>query len=132
MDLKNWIKNHEGFNPHPYLDTQNRVTIGYGRNLDERGISPDEANYLFDSDFQLCVTELSKYMWYINQPYNVKYALLDMCFNLGIGRLLGFKKMIAALTVNDYTNAAIEALDSKWASQVGERAKDVALMIRQP
>jgi lysozyme len=49
---------------------------------------------------------------------------------MGINRLLGFKKMIMALTVKDYTKAAIEALDSRWATQVGGRAQDVALMIR--
>jgi len=61
----------------------------------------------------------------------VKNALLNMCFNLGINRLLGFKKMVAALQEKNFTLAAKEALNSKWAEQVGERAKDIALMIRQ-
>ena len=61
----------------------------------------------------------------------IEYILISMCFNLGIHRLLGFSKMIKALLSKDYTTAAIEALDSKWAQQVGQRAKDVAVMIRQ-
>ncbi len=129
--LKDWIKKHEGFSTHPYLDTVGKVTIGYGRNIDDNGITKEEADYLFDNDLARCLRELSVYPWYVHQPQNVQDALVNMCFNLGIARLLTFHKMIRALTIKDYTNAAREALDSKWAAQVGERAKDVALMIRQ-
>lgn len=130
-DLKDWIKNHEGFSSHPYKDTQGRVTIGWGHNLDELGITHAAANFIFDIDFNQAVKDLSQYSWYETQPDNVKDALVDMCFNMGIGRLLSFKKMIWSLGVKDYTRAALEVLDSKWASQVKERAKDVALMMRQ-
>ena len=107
------------------------MTIGWGRNIDDNGISKEEADFLFDNDFDRCQRELSPYTWYVNQPQNVQYALMNMCFNLGINRLLGFKKMIAALNDKNYTLAAMEALNSKWATQVGDRAKQVALMIRQ-
>ncbi len=130
-NLKDWIKKCEGYNSHPYLDTVGKVTIGYGRNIDDNGISQAEGDFLFDNDFARCERELAPFAWYVNQPQNVQDALMNMCFNLGIGRLLGFRKMIMALTVKDYTNAALEALDSKWATQVGQRAKDIALMIRQ-
>lgn len=130
-NLKEWIKKCEGYKSHPYLDTVGKVTIGYGRNIDDNGISQEEGDYLFDNDFARCERELAPYPWYVNQPQNVQDALMNMCFNLGIGKLLGFRKMIIALTTKDYTTAAIEALDSKWATQVGQRAKDVAVMIRQ-
>ncbi len=130
-NLKDWIKKCEAFRSHPYLDTVGKITIGWGRNIDDNGISKEEADYLFDNDFNRCKAELAPFPWYVNQPQNVQDALMNMCFNIGIGRLLGFRKMIAALIVKDYTKAAIEALDSKWATQVGQRAKDVALMIRQ-
>lgn len=108
-----------------------KVTIGYGRNIDDNGISQVEAEFMLDNDIARCLKELSPYPWYVNQPENIQNALLNMCFNMGISRLLGFRKMIMALVAKDYTKAAIEALDSKWATQVGQRAKDVALMIRQ-
>ena len=130
-DIKKWIKSHEGLRLKLYKDTVNKWTVGYGRNIEDNGISKDEADYLFDNDFARCQRELAPYPWYVNQPQNVQYALMNMCFNLGIGRLLGFRKMIMALTAKDYTNAAREALDSKWATQVGDRAKQVALMMRQ-
>ena len=114
-----------------YLDTVDKQTIGWGRNIEDNGISKEEADFMFDNDFARCQRELAPFPWYVNQPQNVQDALMNMCFNMGIGRLLGFKKMIVALTVKDYTKAAIEALDSKWAGQVGQRAKDVALMMKQ-
>jgi lysozyme len=131
FDLKNWIKKHEGLHSHSYLDETGNLIIGWGHNINEKGLRIDEANLIFDNDFEQCIDELSYFKWYKDQPDNVKGALIDMCFNLGIGRLLGFRKMISALMRNDYTQAAIECLDSKWAEQVGERAKDVALMLRQ-
>jgi lysozyme len=130
-DLKEWIKKCEGFASHPYLDTVGKLTIGYGRNIHDNGISQKEAEYLFDNDFSRCERELAPYPWYVNQPKNVQDALMNMCFNMGIERLLTFRKMILALTIKDYTTAALETLDSKWAIQVGNRAKDVALMMRQ-
>jgi len=130
-NLKDWIKNHEALRLHLYLDTVGKQTIGWGRNIEDNGISKEEADFMFDNDFARCQRELAPFMWYVNQPENVQNALMNMCFNMGIARLLGFKKMIMALTVKDYTKAAIEALDSKWAGQVGQRAKDVALMMRQ-
>lgn len=130
-DIKKWIKNNEGLRLKLYKDTVNKWTVGYGRNIEDNGISKEEADFMFDNDFARCQKELSIYSWYINQPENVQAALMNMCFNLGISRLLGFRKMIASLNAKDYTTASIEALDSKWATQVGQRAKDVALMMRQ-
>ncbi len=131
MNLKEWIKKCEGFKSHLYTDTVGKKTIGFGRNIEDNGISITEANFMFENDFQRCLDDLIQYKWYTEQPDNIKNALMNMCFNLGINRLLGFKRMIAALEDNDYTKAAFEALNSKWANQVGDRAKDVALMIRQ-
>lgn len=130
-NLKDWIKKCEDFKSHPYLDTVGKLTIGWGRNIEDNGISQAEGDFMFDNDFARCQADLKQYKWYTDQPQNVQDALMNMCFNLGIGRLRGFKKMIAALENKDYTTAAIEALESKWANQVGQRAKDVALMIRQ-
>jgi lysozyme len=131
LDLKGWIKRCEGFDSHPYVDTVGKVTIGWGRNLHDTGLSQEEADYLFENDFSRCERELAQCSWYIDQPKLVQAALLNMCFNLGIGRLKKFKRMIDALEAKNYTLAAQEALDSKWAIQVGQRAKDVSVMIRE-
>jgi len=128
-NLKEWIKKHENCVLHPYLDTQGILTIGWGRNLHDNGISQEEADILFENDFYNCQQELLHCSWYVNQPEGVKAALINMCFNLGLPRLKGFKKMISALEAKNYTLAAKEALNSKWALQVGQRAKDIAIML---
>lgn len=130
QDIKKWIKCYEGLKLDTYIDTTGHLTVGWGRNL-VNGINLDEAELMFENDFKRSVDELETQSWYINQSQNVKNALINMNFNLGIHKLLEFKKMILALEDKDYTKAAQEALDSLWAKQVGQRAKDVALMIRQ-
>lgn len=128
--LKRWIKKHEGFSANPYICTAGKLSIGYGRNLQDNGILQGEAEFMFQNDFNRCEKELHSCSWYMSSPENVKNALLNMCFNLGLPRLKGFKRMIAAIEDKDYTKAALEAMDSKWAAQVPDRAKDIALMIR--
>jgi lysozyme len=130
-DIRAWIKHYEGYRDHPYVDSAGKVTIGYGRNLSDCGISREEAEMLFQNDFESCKKQLSEFEWYWEQPHLVRYALVNMCFNLGISKLLLFNKMIEALKEKNYTKAAIEALDSKWAKQVGQRAKDIASIIRE-
>jgi lysozyme len=129
--LIGWLKQHEGYRRFVYKDTVGVSTVAYGRNLQDNGISLDEAEYMLNNDIERCKKELSPYSWYYSQPEPIRDALVNMCFNLGITRLLGFKKMIAALGRKDYTTAAIEALDSRWADQVKQRAKDIAVMIRE-
>ncbi|HWI49080.1 MAG TPA: glycoside hydrolase family protein [Rummeliibacillus sp.] len=131
MDIKDWIKRHEGFNSHPYFDSVGKLTIGWGRNIEDNGISKEEADALFENDFDAAVNDLMRFDWWVMQPKSVQDALINMRFNLGLHRLLGFTKMIQALQEKNYSKAAQEALDSRWAKQVGDRAKDVALMIRE-
>ncbi len=57
-------------------------------------------------------------------------ALANMCFQLGATRLSGFKRMIRAIFEDDWQQAYVEALDSKWAEQTPARARRVAEMIR--
>jgi len=129
--LLDWIKKHEGLRLYPYKCTADKLTIGFGRNLQDNGISQQEAELLLENDIQNTIKELEHFEWYNNQPDNVQFALINMCFNLGLTRLLTFKRMIAALEERDYTKASIEALDSRWAKQVKGRATDVACLMRE-
>lgn len=130
LELAKWIKNYEGLRTKPYQDSRGHLTIGWGRNLED-GIHTDEAELMFHNDLIQSIQELSFYSWYLNSPLNVQQALINMNFNLGINKLLEFVKMIAAISQQNWTLAAKEALDSDWAKQVGQRAKDIALMMRQ-
>jgi lysozyme len=53
-----------------------------------------------------------------------------MAFNLGINRLVKFRKMLEALGKQDYQAAADQMLDSLWVEQVGDRAKRLADLMR--
>jgi lysozyme len=61
--------------------------------------------------------------WWRNLDDNRQRILANMCFNLGYPRLSGFKNFLSALQVSDFEKAAVEMMDSKWADQVGDRAK---------
>jgi lysozyme len=131
MSLKDWIISHEGMKLKPYKCTAGKLTIGCGRNLDDNGISLDEAYMMLDNDIERCKRELSIYPWFLGLDRNRQDALINMCFNLGLPRLLGFKRMISYLDRKNYKMAAIEALDSRWARQVKGRANDIASVIRE-
>jgi len=130
ISIEAWIKRCEDLKLETYIDTTGHLTIGWGHNL-ANGITKEMAEFIFQCDLKQTVFDLQKCAWYIIQPENIKNALINMNFNLGITKLLQFKKMIQALYDKNYTVASMEALDSIWAKQVGQRAKDIALMIKQ-
>ncbi len=120
---------HEGLRLKPYRCTENKLTIGVGRNIEERGITATEAMFLLKNDIEAVEKELSRFAWFMKQDEIRRRVLIDMGF-MGVPRLLGFKKMIQALVADDYEKAAAEMLDSKWSRQVGGRAVRLAEMMR--
>ena len=125
------LKRDEGFRARPYRDSEGLLTIGYGT-LIEAGISAAEAETLLASRLSDILAELDR-RWPLARevPAPVARGLCNMAYNLGVPRLLGFERMWAALAAGDYERAADEALDSKWARQVGARAARVAALIRE-
>ena len=129
--LKTDLTRDEGLRLRPYQDTVGKLTIGVGRNLDDVGISEAEALVMLEADIDRSVTELNRHLpWLLDRPEPVQRALANMCFNLGWPRLSGFRNMLAALEAGAYDRAAGEALDSRWARQVGARAQRIAALIR--
>ena len=124
------IKKHEGFRAKPYRDSVGKLTIGYGRNLEENGISQYEAEMLLASDIQNCYADCSRLPGWNTLNEARQAVLLDMCYNLGLARLKNFKKMLAALTLADFAAAAREMLDSRWARQVKTRAVELAEIMK--
>jgi len=115
----------------PYRCTAGKLTIGIGRNLDDVGISRTETLALLDADIARAEQGLDNFApWWRSLPEPAARGLVNMAFNLGAGRLAGFEGMLAALKCGDYNLAAAEALDSKWAKQVGDRAHRIAALFR--
>ena len=122
---------HEGLRLKPYTCTAGKMTIGVGRNLDDNGITEVEAMNMLDRDIAVTTATLrDEFPWFADLDRTRKDAVISLGFNLGMPRLKGFKKFLAAMEAKDYEMAATEALDSKWATQVGKRAIELAGMIR--
>jgi lysozyme len=120
------LKRHEGLELSPYKDTVGKLTIGYGRNLDDVGISEKEAEFMLRNDIAIAITEADKaFDWLQNLNDARKDVVYNMVFNMGLPRFKGFKKMIAALERNYFAVAADEMMDSRWAQQVGIRALEL-------
>lgn len=130
--LIDMIKEHEGLRLKPYRCSADKLSIGYGRNLDDRGITLDEAEYMLRNDIELCYQELNCFSWFADLDTVRQYALVDLCFNMGLPGLLTFRKALAAMAEGLYDKAADEFLDSKWAREdVGKsRSTRITEMIR--
>ena len=126
------LRRHEGFSGLPYADSVGVQTLGYGHNLTVP-ISTADADQIMCTDVHRAWNELHKIfgetldVW----PPECKIAFTDMMFNVGPGRFRKFKRMMEALRFCDWNEAADEMLDSKWATQVGKRATELANMVRR-
>lgn len=124
--LREQIIRDEGMRLKPYKDTVGKLTIGVGRNLEDVGISLTEAEVMLDHDISRITAQVISYLpWTVKLDEARREVLINMAF-MGIGKLLKFEKMLAALQQDDYSTAAKELLDSKYHEQVGLRAERLA------
>ena len=126
------LKVDEGLRLQPYRCTAGALTIGYGRNLDAVGITQEEADIMLRADVEIAekgAQALVGTAW-DNLSTARQAVLINMTFNLGRTRLAAFKNFLAALRASDYQTAADEMLDSRWATQVGDRAQRLARQMR--
>jgi lysozyme len=125
------LRLHEGVRLKPYTDTVGKLTIGVGRNLDDKGITQEEADYLLSNDISAVWLSLVSRLEFFSRLDTVRQAvLLDMGVNLGVNGLLAFRKTMVLVAGGKYAAAAIEMLDSTWAKQVGARARRLSEMMR--
>ena len=132
--LKRDLNHDEDRRASAYQDSEGFWTIGVGHLIDARrgGRLPDEIiDALLDYDVKAVMSDLDRALpWWRSLSDNRQLVLANMAFNLGIGRLLTFKKALAAMQRGDFDTAAAEMLDSKWAGQVGDRAQRLADSMR--
>lgn len=128
--LKKDLIRDEGAMSKPYIDTNRKTTIGVGRNLTDKGLSPGEVDMLLTNDINEVIASLDMALpcWKTLSEARQR-ALANMCFNMGLHGLLGFSGMLNAVRSGDFTTAAAAALDSAWAKQVGSRAQRIAALI---
>ena len=139
------LKRHEGEHREggrhvAYRCPAGTLTIGWGHNLEAkpvRGLGPGsslsdaEAESLLRADLAELAARLDlRLAWWRGLGPARAAVLLNMAFNLGLAGLLGFKRMLAAARAQRFEEAAAEMLDSRWASQVGRRAHELAAQMR--
>jgi lysozyme len=136
--LQDLLIKHEGMKAHAYKDSRGILTIGVGHNLEAKPIPYDYSKGLTDSqirsilsdDLTTTVNFLNSHLpWFVNLDDVRQRALADMTFNL-MSKVLGFKKMLAALQAKDWNEASNQLLNSDFATQTGVRARDLASMFR--
>jgi lysozyme len=124
------LRLHEGERLKPYRCTAGKLTIGVGRNLDDRGITAEESAYLLANDIAREERALLRELPWVSGLDEVRQrVLLDMAFNLGIQGLLKFRLTLSAIQAGQYERAASMMLDSLWAKQVGQRAERLSRMM---
>lgn len=131
MNIQNLVeilKVNEGLRLTPYRCTAGKLTIGYGHTGPSvvEGIkwTKEQAEHVLLNDARNIAADLDWHLpWWRRLSDTRQEALADMAFNLGMKRLQGFQKMLAALRRGQWQEAAVQCLDSRYARQVGNRAK---------
>lgn len=145
-EIINRLVFHEGLRLMPYRCKVGMLTIGVGRCIDtnpftaeekkavgdwKHGITRETAYYLLRNDIARVLKECQKNIPFFDKLDDERqYALIDMTFQLGIYGVKAFRRMLRALGVGNYKEAARQCLDSKYAKiDTPKRAKRIAKLI---
>ena len=127
MSLLDKIKEHEGFRSKVYQCTQGYDTIGYGFAIKDLELDEDIAEQILIKKLDSLQERIeSKFNWFDNSPQEVKDVVVNMCYQLGVSGFSKFKKTIYLLETEQYEEASVEMLDSLWAKQTPNRAKELS------
>ena len=132
-DLLDQIKEHEGLVLKPYKCPVGKLTIGYGHNLEDNGLSQSVCEYILIEDIEESKRNL--YAIFTRDFFDTlkdqqKIALIDMMFNLGLSKFLTFKKFILAVKNKDFIKASAEIINSKAYQQNKRRYKKLSEQIK--
>jgi lysozyme len=136
------LKRHEGFRANFYRCSAGKRTIGYGRNVEANPtfdgwkitspLSKQKAEAILKADIEDVIKKLSR-SWYafgLIKDDARREAFINMAFNLGVGGFMDFEKTRFYAERGEWDKCAEQMLKSKWAEQVGDRAKELAKQVR--
>ena len=130
-DLLEKIKHHEGFVEHVYDDSLGIPTIGYGFAIKDLILDEDIAEEILIRKLEkLKRNANSRFKWLEDMPVEVQEVVVNMCYQLGVTGVSKFKKAISAMQERDWITASEEMLDSKWAKQTPNRAKELSNIVK--
>ena len=125
------IKKHEGFEPKVYKCTEGYDTIGYGFAIKDLIIDKDVADLILMKKLHKMLERITvAFPWFANIDNEAKAVVVNMCYQLGIRGFSKFKKTIYLLETEQYEEASVEMLDSLWAKQTPNRAKELSEKLR--
>ena len=120
-EVKEHIKEEEGYRDNMYRDHLGFATIGYGHlvlptDKFKEGIkySHKELEKVFEYDFQIAYQDAVDLCKDLDVSYECVEIIIHMCFQLGKPKVMKFKKMFEALKNKRYDIAKLEMLDSLW------------------
>ena len=124
---------HEGVRNLVYEDSVGVLTIGIGHNCESTPLTTAAIEFICSDDIDMSVGELDKNWshWSHNLSDARQNVLIEMVFNLGYPRFKGFIKLIQAIKDEDYNEAAVQMLQSKWAVQVGQRSINLSNQMKE-
>ena len=129
-ELEKMIMEDEGFSAIIYKCPTGYLTARYGHNF-ENPMSQKMARIILTEDLYGAIKEVNSiFHLFFRYSKDRKLALINMCFNLGLPRFRAFRRMIAAIQLEDWVKAAAEMKDSAWYKQVGNRSKRLHKLIK--
>tara|TARA_R100000541_G_scaffold15022_3_gene24414 strand:+ start:241 stop:684 length:444 start_codon:yes stop_codon:yes gene_type:complete len=141
-ELQDQISIDEGLVEEIYLDHLGLPTFGIGHLIletdEEYGqevgtpVSKERINQCFESDLQNVLSDCEiLYPDFYELPEEAQQIIANMMFNMGRTRLSKFKGMKAGVDSRDWGKAAEEMIDSRWYSQVTNRAERLVNRMRE-
>ena len=132
MSLIDSIKQHEGYRSKVYDDSLGIPTIGYGFAIKDLELDRDICDIILERKVKDLKDRVSnKFSWYKYMPQEIKDIVLEMCYQLGVYGFSCFKKTIAYLQDKQWEEASVEMLDSRWAEQTPNRAKELSKRVKE-
>jgi lysozyme len=131
VELEKDLKLDEGRRDKPYMDTTGHLTIGYGHNLDAKGLCEAALVAQLHFDMDEAIADLDRVIpsWRTH-PEPVQRALVNLTFNLGISKLVRFDMTLRLIAQRKYVQAATNLMKTLYAKQVPNRARKVAALIK--
>ena len=132
MKLIESIKKHEGYVGVVYKDSLGIDTIGYGFAIKDLELDEDICEIILERKLHALEDSINlKFSWYKYMPQEIKDVVMEMCYQLGVTGVSKFKKTIAYLQNKQWEEASVEMLDSLWARQTPNRAKELSNRVKE-
>ena len=130
-DIIDQLKIHEGYKPKVYKCTAGVDTIGIGFAIKDLELSEEVCELILKEKLEVLEERFEKkFDWFKTSPVEVRNVMLNMAYQLGFAGFCKFKKTIGYLEDAELEKASEEMLDSRWAKQTPNRAKELSEIIK--